>query len=64
MTSKPDCWIETSVRCKGGKNMDGLYILGHYPSVELGRKAYDEHKEKNPKAIILLMISSGCPEKL
>lgn len=51
-----DCWIETTVRCRGGKNMDGLYILGHYADYETALAALTAHKAANPKAFASLIL--------
>lgn len=59
--SEPHCWIETTVRCKGGKNMDGMYVLGHYPTLAAGREALAAHLVANPKAFAMLTGTHDCP---
>lgn len=61
-TATPDCWIETSVRCRGGRNVDGFYVLSHYPTVAAGRLALERHRAEHPRAFALLTASAGCPE--
>jgi hypothetical protein len=51
-----DCWIETTARHPGGKNMDGLYVAGHYPNYEAATKARDAILAKHPKAVVLITM--------
>ncbi len=51
-----DCWVETTVRCKGGKNMDGMYILGHFLTYEDAKSAMDDLLSRHPKHIAFIML--------
>lgn len=51
-----DCWIETSVRHPGGKNMDGWYIAGHYENYEAAEKALAELNAKHPKSYSFIIL--------